>query len=206
MNFNNKILDIIRKRWAKLVFVTKYFDSEFTKDVIEKFKDDEVFFWIGENRIEVIKEKNILPKYVHFIWNIQSKKIQDIVKYCDFVHSFSKKEHFLLFDKYAEKENKKIKIFLQIYLDNEKKNGILENEVDFYLNEAKKYKNIEIVGISGIGKYEFSREEKLREIALLKSIQKNYPYLKISFWTSVDWEIALKQWIEILRIGKNLFL
>lgn len=205
MNFNNKILDVIRKRWAKLVFVTKYFDSEFTKDVIEKFKDDEVFFWIGENRIENIKEKNILAKYVHFIGNIQSRKIKDIVKYCDYVHSFSDKKHFSLFDKFTEKENKKIKIFLQIHLDNIKKNGILKSEVDSYIDEAKKYKNIEIIGISGIGKYEFSREEKLTEIALLKNIQENYPQLKISFGTSADREIALEKNIEILRIGKSLF-
>jgi uncharacterized pyridoxal phosphate-containing UPF0001 family protein len=97
------------------------------------------------------------------------------------VHSFSDKKYFSLFDKFAEKENKKIKIFLQIHLDNTKKNGILRNEVGLYFLEAKKYKNIEIIGISGIGKYEFSREEKLVEINLFKSIQKNYPQLKISF-------------------------
>jgi len=90
-------------------------------------------------------------------------------------------------------------------LDNIKKNGILKSEVDSYIDEAKKYKNIEIIGISGIGKYEFSREEKLTEIALLKNIQENYPQLKISFGTSADREIALEKNIEILRIGKSLF-
>ncbi len=206
MKINENILDKIRKWWAKLVFVTKYFDANFTKEVVENFKDDEVFFWIGENRIEAIKEKNIPAKYVHFIGNIQSRKIQDIVKYCDYVHSFSDFEYFSFFDKFAEEENKKIKIFLQIHLDNIKKNGILKSEIDSYITEAKKYKDIEIIGISGIGKYEFSREEKLEEIVLLKNIQENYPQLKISFWTSVDWEIALEYRIEVLRIGKSLFL
>jgi PLP dependent protein len=201
MKINENILEKIRNWWAKLVFVTKYFDGDFTKEVIENFKDDEVFFWIGENRIEAIKEKNI-----PFIGNIQSRKIHDIVKYCDYIHSFSEKKYFPLFDKFAEEENKKMKIFLQIHLDNIKKNGILKSEVDYYIAEAKKYKNIEIIGISGIGKYEFSREEKLEEIALLKNIQENYPQLKISFWTSADWEIALEYRIEVLRIGKSLFL
>jgi len=205
LKINEEILKKVKQKEKKIVFVTKYFDADFTKSVIDTFQDNSVFAWVWENRIEVLKEKNLPSKYVHFIGNIQSRKIPDIVKFSDTIHSLVKKEHFPLLETASIKENKKINVFLQIHLDKEKQSGILVNEIDSYREEIKKYPHISLIWISAIGKYDASEEEKRQEMRILNTFKGKYPYFLISFWTSVDWEIALEEGSDILRIGKALF-
>lgn len=205
LKINKEILKTVKQKEKKIVFVTKYFDADFTKSVIDTFQDNSVFAWVWENRIEVLKEKSLPSKYVHFIGNIQSRKIPDIVKFSDTIHSLVKKEHFPLLETASIKENKKINVFLQIHLDKEKQNGILVNEFASYREEIKKYPHISLIWISAIGKYGASEEEKVKEMNVLNSLKEKYWKLLISFWTSVDWKIALEEGSDILRIGKALF-
>lgn len=67
--------------------------------------------------------------------------------------------------------------------------------------------NISLIWFSAIWKWEFSRKEKIQEFELLKNLRDKYiPNWLVSAWTSRDYEIALEQEIDIIRVWKSLVI
>ena len=207
MNLNHKVFEEIKRAGSKILVVTKYWDKESTQDILNQCetKYSDIFYGIGENRIEHIKEKNINPKKVHFIGNIQSNKIPDIIKYCSTIHSLEKLKHAQIINEKLEALNQKIDVFLQVQLDTSKPLGISPNDFEYFTKEIKKLKNINIRGLSGMGKGECSETEKIAEFKLLFRLRDTYlPKKSISAGTSRDYQIGLKQGNLICRIGQNI--
>lgn len=206
---NKAILEKITKNNAQLVLVTKYFDALKTREIynslipakagIQSIKNP---IWaLGENRIDDIIAKKIPRKICHFIGNIQSRRIREISEYCSIVHSLCDLKHAKLF----AKQDSLCEFFIQINISSEpQKQGVLpENFAGFYESLPK---NLKIIGVSGMGKSKFTREEKIAEFKnLLKIREKFNPNWKISAGTSADYEIALEMGIDVVRIGKAIF-
>ena len=70
----------------------------------------------------------------------------------------------------------------------------------------KEFRNIDILGISGMGKLNKSVSENKRlEFQLLKKLRDKYLSGKlISAGTSQDYKIALDMGIDIVRVGKKI--
>jgi hypothetical protein len=139
---------------------------------------------------------------MHFIGNIQSRNIPDIVKHCSVIHSLCEVRH-------AEKLNElgKTKVFIQINISREaQKSGILPEALPTFLESMSPFQNIEILGISAMGAGGFSDATKRAEFIGLKRLRDKYlPEGKISAGTSRDFEIALEEGIEIVRVGQAIF-
>lgn len=214
--FNKDFLEVINNSSSKLVLVTKYFDELKTQKILSKIssylipaeagiqsiKDSNKFILaLGENRIDEIIKKKIPRDFCHFIGNIQSRIIPQISKNCSVIHSLCNLKHAEVF----AKQNSSCDFFLQVNVSGElQKQGIKpENFVEFY---SKVPKDLNIIGISGMGSIIFSEEEKVAEFKTLLDIKsKLNPKWLISAGTSTDYEIALKMGIDILRIGKSAF-
>jgi len=196
---NHEVLKNISKKKGKIVIVTKYWDTQKTKKIREEIQNSypDIFLWLGENRIKQIKKKNIPRENIHFIGNIQSQKIADIVKYCSTIHSLSSLKHA----KKIESQWLKVRAFIQIRLDTEKNIWVLEYEVSEFLEISSQYKYLKIVGISWMWVADCWIEEKRKEFQKLISIRDTYlPSWRISAWTSRDYAIALEEWIDIVRV------
>ena len=118
MKLNKSLLEEFRKSDSKILAVTKYLDKDSTLEVIEQLETEypDILEWIWENRVDILKEKNIDREKVHFIWNIQSKEIKDIIKYASVVHSLDDIKHIRKFEDICSKSWNWIQIFLQIKL------------------------------------------------------------------------------------------
>ena len=199
---NTNLFEHIQKSKKHILVVTKYWDREKTLNILKQVSQDywEIFYGIWENRIEQIKEKNFDRDMVHFIWNIQSKKIKDIVRYCSTIHSLSNLKHAQI----IEWQSKSTSAFIQIGLDKEKQNGISVEELPKFLKACKDYKYLKIIWISGMWSMKVSEKEKREEFQLLKDLRnKHIPHWLISAGTSADYEIALEEWIDIVRVGQK---
>lgn len=208
MNLNKKLLEKIWNSSSKLVAVTKYLNKEDTYSVIDNLEENysEILEWIWENRIESIIEKNLDREKTHFIWNIQSKQIKDIIKYTSVVHSVDDIKHIKKFEEISAKSWYWIQIFLQINLDKSKPWGIQVEEIPKYLELIWEMENVSLIWFSAIWKLVFTKEEKEAEFDLLIKLRNKYiPNWFVSAGTSVDYEIAINKWIDILRIGTKLF-
>ena len=169
---NSWIFQKVFKANKQILLVTKYWDTETTTEIFSLAQKEFwcVIFGLWENRIEQIREKNIPRKNMHFIGNIQSQKIPDIVKYCSCIHSLSSLKHA----QKIEKQNLTVQAFIQIQLDPNKNIWIWE-------------------------------EEKREEFRKLVSLRKTYiPKWSISAWTSRDYDIALEEGIDVVRVGSKI--
>jgi uncharacterized pyridoxal phosphate-containing UPF0001 family protein len=208
MKINIGILKDIEKDGSQVLVVTKYFKKKEFEEIFGILKNKKGVFGFGENRILDIKEKNIDRKYMHFIGNIQSRDISDIVKHCCTIHSLANVKHAKLIDQEIKKQNKKpMNVFVQINISNEKqKRGIKKGELEEFLRKIKGLKNIKVLGISAMGTFKFTKKEKKEEFLELKKIRdKQISKGVISAGTSVDYKIALENRVEVLRLGRVLF-
>ncbi|MCF7918211.1 alanine racemase [Candidatus Gracilibacteria bacterium] len=101
----------------------------------------------------------------------------------------------------------KLQVFLQINISREpQKGGILPEDFKTFLKQIQTFENINILGISSMGAGEFTTDSKHQEFQELKDLRDKYlPYGKISAGTSRDWEIALEEGIDVVRVGQSLF-
>ena len=165
----------------------------------------------GENFLQELKEKkDMLPKDItwHFLGNIQSNKVKDIVACSDLVHSVSRLK---VLDKISQIDAKKnIEILLQLKLGEEQtKSGFSEIEI-YEIMEQNQFKNITIKGLMVIGEGRI-KEEKLKAQFLqannvfnkMKTMKKDVEYLSMGM--SNDYELALAYGSNMVRIGTSIF-
>ena len=162
----------------------------------------------GENKVQEaitkwtdIKLANPNIK-LHLIGKLQTNKVKFALKLFDYIHSVDTKK---LAKKIADeelKQNKKIKIFLQVNIGNEEqKSGINKNNLnDFYL--YCKNLNLDVVGLMCIQPGGDNSENFFKEMALLT---KKLNLLELSMGMSSDYIEAAKNSATYLRIGSNIF-
>ena len=209
MKLNKKLIKQFQNSESKLLAVTKYWDLEETKEFISEFSREEleILVWFWENRVESLFEKNLDREQTHFIWNIQTKQIKHIVKYCATIHSIDNVKQIKKIQEICAKQDNWVKVFLQINIDQSKPGWIDIEKIPEFIALIDECDDISLVWFSAIGKAEFTKEEKIEEFSLLKRLRSKYiPHGLISAWTSRDYEIALEEKIDIIRIGKSLVL
>jgi uncharacterized pyridoxal phosphate-containing UPF0001 family protein len=199
---NTTVFINVRNAHKKILIVTKYWNTQKTHDILreaeEKYSD--VFIALWENRIESIQEKNITRNKVHFIGNIQSQKIPEIVKYCCVIHSLTSLKHAIKIDTqwFA------ISAFVQIHLDTNKQQWISAENLAYFLQACKDFKNLKIIWISGMWSADISKSEKRDEFQKLIALRNTHmPEWLISAGTSQDYEEAMSEWIDMVRVGKK---
>jgi len=187
----------------KVIAVSKTFSMEAIMPLIEYGHLE-----YGENKVQEaitkwtdIKLANPNIK-LHLIGKLQTNKVKFALKLFDYIHSVDTKK---LAKKIAEeevKQNKKIKIFLQVNIGNEEqKSGINKNNLnDFYL--YCKNLNLDVVGLMCIPPADDQSENFFKEMALLN---KKLNLLELSMGMSSDYIEAAKNSATYLRIGSNIF-
>ena len=188
---------------VKIIAVSKTFPINVIEPLI-----DYGHIEYGENKVQEaiskwtdIKSANPNIK-LHLIGKLQTNKVKFALKLFDYIHSVDSKK---LAKKIADeelKQNKKIKIFLQINIgDEEQKSGINKNYLnDFYL--YCKNLNLDVVGLMCIPPADNKPEIFFKEMALLN---KKFKLLELSMGMSSDYIEAAKNSSTYLRIGSNIF-
>ena len=194
------------KSHQKMIAVSKGQDVAKIKNLYDIGHRD-----FGENFLQELKQKkDILPKDItwHFLGNIQSNKVKDIVACSDLVHSVSRLK---VLDKISQLDTKKnVEILLQLKLGKEQtKSGFSEIEI-YEIMERNQFKNIVIKGLMVIGEGKIE-EKRLKEQFLqasnvfnkMKTMKKDVEYLSMGM--SNDYELALAHGSNMIRIGTSIF-
>jgi len=187
----------------KIIAVSKTFSINVIEPLIEYGHLD-----YGENKVQEAISKWTDVKLanpdikLHLIGKLQTNKVKFALKLFDYINSVDSKK---LAKKIADeelKQNKKIKIFLQINIgDEEQKSGINKNYLnDFYL--YCKNLNLDVVGLMCIPPADNKPEIFFKEMALLN---KKLNLLELSMGMSSDYIEAVKNSATYIRIGSNIF-
>ena len=189
--------------FPNIIAVSKTFPMDEIKPLI-----DHGHIHFGENKVqeaiekweEEIKKKSKIK--LHMIGKLQRNKVKLAVQLFHYIHSV---DNLKLAQKIAEeqkKQNKKIKIFLQINIgDEEQKSGIsLENVQNLY-NDCLKL-NLNVIGLMCLPPINNNVSTYFKNI---KNMNDNLSMNELSIGMSNDYLEALEFKATFLRIGTKIF-
>lgn len=173
----------------------------------------------GENFVqELVTKYEALPKDIrwHYIGHLQTNKVKYIAPFIHLIHGVDSIKLLTEINKQAQKNNRLIDCLLQVHIaEEETKFGFDEAEVnDLMKNISAKdnteFKNVSIRGLMGMASFSEDKEkvrQEFRKLYHLFSANNAIPtgFNLLSMGMSGDYEIALEESSNMIRIGSLLF-
>ena len=198
-----KKLDFINYN-PNIIAVSKTFSI---KDILPLINYGHIHF--GENKVQEAIEKWIDIKKdfknikLHMVGKLQTNKVKYVVPFFDYIHSLDNLKLAEKISKEQTKNNKIMKLFIQINIGKEnQKNGIAIEELDNFYTKCTQDLGLNIIGLmclppndNNTSNY-FSKMQHLANQLKLK---------EISMGMSNDYLEAIKYHSTYLRIGSKIF-
>jgi len=172
---------------------------------------------IGESRVREAKEKyrKVESRIIwHLVGHLQRNKAKDAVKIFDLIHSVDSAELAKEIDKQAKKIGKIQKILVEANVSGEEsKYGLNPEGVITFLQEVSGFPNIKVEGLMTMAPFYENPEDcrpcfrKLKELVeevKTKNI-KNVEMTYLSMGMSNDFEVAIEEGSNMVRIGRAIF-
>jgi pyridoxal phosphate enzyme (YggS family) len=196
----------------KIVAVTKTIEPERINKVIEQGMID-----LGENRVQELCEKyDQIDKKCnwHLIGHLQTNKVKYIVDKITMVHSLDRIRLAKELQKRGSGLGKVIDVLVQVNISGEKtKGGVSKEEVFDFIREVSKFENLKVKGLMTIAPLVENPEDvrfvfrELRNLLIdieLENIN-NIDMKYLSMGMSNDFEVAIEEGANIIRIGTAIF-
>ena len=198
-----------------LVAVSK---TKTVAEVMEAYQTGQRVF--GENMVqELVEKQEQLPNDIewHLIGHLQSNKVKYIAPFIAMIQSVDSIKLLQEINKQALKNTRVIDCLLQIYIaDEETKFGLGFDEAIELLraDEFSALKNIRIRGVMGIATNTDKEKQLKDEFYELKTFfdglkqsffRKEDSFNTISMGMSADYEIAIEQGSNMIRVGSTIF-
>lgn len=187
-----------------IVAVSKTFSIQ---DILPLINHGHIHF--GENKVQEAVEKwtNIKNDFkhlkLHMIGKLQTNKVKYVVPLFDYIHSVDNIKLAEKISKEQIKNNKKIKLFIQINIGNEdQKTGISEDRLENFFNICTNELDLNVIGIMCLPPNDSQSSKYFSTmIQLIKKIK-----LKdTSMGMSNDYLDAVGYKSTYLRIGSKIF-
>jgi pyridoxal phosphate enzyme (YggS family) len=205
ITFKSKIPESV-----KLVAVSKTKPAEMIKEAYQSGHLD-----YGENKAQEMQAKaEQLAKDIrwHFIGHLQRNKVKYIAPHVHLIHSVDSLRLLKEINKRAGNEDRVIEVLLQVYIAKEEsKYGLDEEEVIEILesDDYRSFENVKIVGLMGMATNTDNMETVRREFKSLKDfydqIKDKYDFHILSMGMTNDYEIAIEEGSNMLRVGSAIF-
>lgn len=169
----------------------------------------------GENKVQELMEKApLLPADIqwHLIGHLQTNKVKYIAPFIDTIQSVDSEKLLAEINKEAGKNNRMIKVLLQVKIAAE------ETKFGLEIAEAKdlfrhyldgKYPNTEITGLMGMATFTEDELQIRKEFLTLKSLFDELNQLKalntLSMGMSDDFPVAIECGANSIRVGSAIF-
>ncbi|MBQ2133348.1 MAG: YggS family pyridoxal phosphate-dependent enzyme [Bacteroidales bacterium] len=200
---------------VKLVAVSKFNPAE---AIMEAYEAGQRIF--GESRPQELSQKvSILPDDIqwHFIGHLQTNKLKMVLPYVALVHSVDSERLLQEINKYALKNNLKVRCLLEVFIaQEESKQGFSKDELFSLLDKLHRepMDGVEICGLMGMASFVEDRAQIAAEFDQLKAIfdQAREKYIstlpnfkELSMGMSGDYDIAVEKGSTLVRIGTSIF-
>lgn len=170
---------------------------------------------LGENRVQDASAKYAViggrAKW-HLVGHLQTNKAKDAVKIFSLIHSIDSLRLAKEVDGQAAKIGKVQDILIQVNMSGEEaKFGIKPRETDILIKELSSYRNIDIKGLMTIAPEVDDPEtvrpyfRALRELRDKINAIRNTQYTILSMGMTNDFEIAIEEGANMVRIGRAIF-
>tara|TARA_B110000003_G_scaffold52267_1_gene51814 strand:- start:315 stop:974 length:660 start_codon:yes stop_codon:yes gene_type:complete len=200
---NRKIEEQKINLTPKVIAVSKTFKLEKILPLIEYGHLD-----YGENKVQEaidkwsaikLKKPNIK---LHLIGKLQTNKVKHAVKIFDFIHSVDSIKLAKKIVDEQHKQNKNIKLFIQVNIGNEEqKSGVKVDKIEELIIFSKEA-NLNVIGLMCIPPANEDPDKYFNEI---KTLSKKFNLSEISMGMSSDYLKAVENHSTYLRIGSSIF-
>mgnify|MGYP002545369650 FL=1 len=171
----------------------------------------------GENRPDQIvpKSQAFPDAHWHFIGNIQSRRIRDIVDSASLIHSVYQEKHARKIDEVAREKGIVQDILIEVNVSGEEsKSGVSPDEAEALVDVCETLPNVRVRGFMTMapqGDLEIARRcfEGLAKLA--EKVRASLPassaeaFDELSMGMSEDWREAVHAGATIVRIGRAIF-
>ena len=199
----NRLINLKSKKQPKIIAVSKTFGMDKISPLIEHGHLD-----FGENKVQEAIEKWSDVKFsnnnirLHLIGGLQTNKVKLAVKLFDYIHSIDSEKLAKKISDEQQKQNKKVKIFIQVNIGNEEqKSGVNKASVNDLYSYCKTL-NLDVIGLMCIPPLEKSPEIFFKEMNILNE---NLNLNDLSMGMSTDYLDAVKNSATYVRIGSSIF-
>ena len=198
-----KLEDQNTSKLPKIIAVSKTFALDNILPLIEYGHLD-----YGENKVQEaidkwseIKIKKPQIK-LHLIGKLQTNKVKFAIKIFDYIHSVDSIKLAKKISDEQKKQNKKVKIFIQVNIGSEEqKSGIDVNKIEELLNFCKELE-LDVIGLMCIPPINKDSSKYFQKMSLLKN---DFNLQQLSMGMSSDYLDAIKNNATYLRIGSSIF-
>ena len=189
--------------FPKIIAVTKTFKLDKVQPLLDYGHID-----FGENKVQEAIEKWTDVKLkkpnikLHLIGKLQTNKVKFALQLFDYIHSVDSKKLAKKISDEEIKQNKKIKIFIQVNIGKEEqKSGIdPSNLLDLY-NYCKEL-DLNVVGLMCIPPFNEEPDKYFKE---MKNLREKFSLNELSMGMSSDYLNAALNSSTYLRIGSGIF-
>ena len=198
-----RLIDLKSNKTPKIIAVSKTFGMDKISPLIEHGHID-----FGENKVQEAIEKWSDVKLtnndirLHLIGGLQTNKVKLAVKLFDYIHSVDSEKLAKKISDEQQKQNKKIKVFIQVNIGNEvQKSGVNKSSLNQLYSYCKAI-DLNVVGLMCIPPLEKSSNIFFKEMCTLNE---NLNLNELSMGMSSDYLEAIKNSATYIRIGSNIF-
>jgi pyridoxal phosphate enzyme (YggS family) len=198
-----KIEDQNLSKLPKIIAVSKTFAIDNILPLVEYGHLD-----YGENKVQEAIEKWSEIKIkkpqikLHLIGKLQTNKVKFAIRIFDYIHSVDSIKLAKKISDEQNKQNKKVKIFIQVNIGlEEQKSGVDINKIEELLNFCKELK-LDVIGLMCIPPINKDSSKYFQKMSLLKN---DFKLQQLSMGMSSDYLDAIKNNATYLRIGSSIF-
>ena len=204
-----RIIEKLQPKNVTLVAVSKTKPPEAIQELYDLGQRD-----FGENYVqELVDKQALLPQDIrwHFIGHLQTNKVKYIAPFVYLIHGVDSLKLLKEINKQALKANRIINVLLQVHIAQEEtKFGLDEKELEEIFNlsssQLHQLKNTRIQGLMGMASFTENEEQIRKEFRYLKTLFDKYTQLQtLSMGMSADYEIAIEEGSNMVRIGSLIF-
>ena len=180
-------------------------------DILDLYAEGQRDF--GENYVQELCDKQAnLPGDIrwHFIGHLQSNKVKYIAPFVHLIHGVDSESLLKEIDKQGRKNNRVIDCLLQMHIAQEEtKFGLDKTELTALLPKLPTYPNARIAGLMGMASFTSNSDQVRNEFHQLsqtfQTLQTSQTFQTLSMGMSGDYQIAIEEGSNLVRIGSLLF-
>ena len=203
-NVKQKIQELNYENYdPNIIAVSKTFKMEDIKPLIDYGHKH-----FGENKVQEAlgkwEEAKAIKKdlKLHMIGKLQTNKVKQAVTLFDYIHSVDNLKLAKKISEEQKKQNKSLKIFLQVNIGAEdQKSGIKIEYLDELVNDSKNL-NLDIIGLMCLPPI---NESTSKYFSLIKKKNDELNFKELSLGMSNDYIDALNYKTTFIRIGTKIF-
>jgi pyridoxal phosphate enzyme (YggS family) len=157
---------------------------------------------VGENRAQDLAAKaEAYPGafHWHFIGQLQSRKVKDILPHAELIHSVASDSALRQLERHGTPETE---ILVEVNVAGEDdKAGIAPAELGAFIQRCP----VKVIGLMTMPPFARDPEESRPHFAALRELAAAHGLRELSMGTSQDYRVAAEEGATIVRIGTNLY-